>query len=261
MQVPHAFTTRLRSEKSTHVPVRSPSHEHTEPEAAHRRDETHTFPLPQSALELQVVGCAPETAQASPVTQTFEHTSPEQHAPFGHARQTFWVGHMPQSTFVVSQVATRVVVEDGHAASSPSQQGWSSGTHVAPQWCCPGEQSLLPLVPVGPQQNCPEHPRVVFKKQPVFGAQYELVLPVPSSQQTDDDGRQPVPQGAVPGAQRIAWRCGPGSGSFVGHPAHKTSATRASARMGKEYHPGARSTAGSVRIRVRGDDLHPVLAG
>jgi hypothetical protein len=121
--VPHAFTVKLRSEKSTQAPVTAPSQVHTAPDAAQRRADTHTFPFPQSALELQLVEGAPGTVHASPVTHTFEQASPEQHAPLGQARHTFSAAHMPQRTFVVSQDATGVVVDEGHALESPWQQG------------------------------------------------------------------------------------------------------------------------------------------
>jgi hypothetical protein len=64
-----------------------------------------------------------------------------------------------------------------------------------------------------PQQNALVAPRAAasasaqprvgsFGKQPaVTPSQYELVLPVPSSQQTLPAGRQPVPHGASPAAQ------------------------------------------------------------
>jgi hypothetical protein len=81
------------------------------------------LPLPQSALELQVSFEAAGTVHASPFTHWFEHTSPEQHAPLGHARQTRVARHMPQRTFVASHVPTGVVVLVGHAPSSPEQHG------------------------------------------------------------------------------------------------------------------------------------------
>jgi hypothetical protein len=201
VHVPHAPIERFRSAKFTHVPVRSPVHAQPVAPTSQRRDETHTRPAPQSALELHPAGGAAGTVHASPVTHVFEHTSPEQHAPVGHARHAFWERHMPQRTFVWSHPPAAAVVAAGHCVSSPSQHGWSSGTHGAPQWCDPGGQSTLPTVPAAPQQNWPVQPRVALRKQPALPSQYALVLPVPSSQQTASTGRQPVPHGAVPGAQ------------------------------------------------------------
>jgi hypothetical protein len=122
VQVPHAAIVRSRSEKSTHVPVRSPVHVQPVEPSWQRRDETHVRPLPQSALELQPAGGVEGTTHASPVTHVFAQTSPEQHAPVGHARHVLWLRHIPHKTFVWSQPDVAVVAV-GHCVSSPVQHG------------------------------------------------------------------------------------------------------------------------------------------
>ncbi len=68
---------------------------------------------------------------ASPFTQTFPQTSPEQHAPLGHAWQIPSRVHTPQRTTPVAHPTAVLVVAEGHA--SPVQHGVSIGTHAAPQ--------------------------------------------------------------------------------------------------------------------------------
>jgi hypothetical protein len=69
----------------------------------------------------------------------------------------------------VSHWPAGAIVVVGHW--SPVQHGSSSSVHAAPQWCCPGGQSTLPVVPVAPQQNAlgappAVHPRAALPKQP-----------------------------------------------------------------------------------------------
>jgi hypothetical protein len=151
VHVPHAEMETPRDAKSTHVPVVSPLHAHGPPPspAWHRRAETHTRP-PQSAEEEQFCGGADGTVHASPFTQMLLQTSPEQHAPLGHAWQMASRVQRPQRTTPVSHGVLPLVVLDGHA--SPVQHALSMGTHASPQWCCPGGQSVLPVVPAPPQQ-------------------------------------------------------------------------------------------------------------
>ena len=118
VHVPHAETPG-RSARSTHAPVISPLHKQPVAPTWQRREEMQMRPAPQSADELHPVAGAPGTVHASPVTHVFEQTSPEQHAPLGHARQMFCARHMPQRTCEVSHCSAIAVVAVGHA--SPSQ--------------------------------------------------------------------------------------------------------------------------------------------
>ena len=133
MQVPHADTERLRDAKSTQLPAVSPLQAQGPPPspAWQRRAETHTWPFPQSAVALQTTGGADGTVHASPFTQTLLQTSPEQHAPLGHAWQTASRAQTPQRTTPVAQAVSPPVVCDGHAL--PLQHGVSIGMHASPQ--------------------------------------------------------------------------------------------------------------------------------
>jgi hypothetical protein len=132
VHVPHADTWRFRDAKSTQLPVVSPLHRHPPPSpAAQRRDDTHTRPLPQSADAAQLTGGADGTVHASPFTQTLPQTSPEQHAPLGHAWQTASFAQKPHRTTPPAHAVLPPVVCDGHA--SPVQHGVSIGMHASPQ--------------------------------------------------------------------------------------------------------------------------------
>jgi hypothetical protein len=122
VHVPHVAMGRFRWAKSTHAPVRSPVHAHPFEPTSQRREDAHTRPPPQSALELQPARGVDGTVQASPFTQAFAQTSPEQHAPVGHARHAFWERHMPHRTLLSSHPAAAVVAL-GHCVSSPWQHG------------------------------------------------------------------------------------------------------------------------------------------